>query len=46
MSQAVGSRDPAQCKSHHQKMIKKYNSIEEILQQLPKKLKEKPKINK
>jgi hypothetical protein len=31
MSAAVGSRDPAQCKSHHQKLMKKYSTIEKIL---------------
>ncbi len=31
MSKAIKSRTPIQCHTHHQKMIKKYESIEEIL---------------
>ena len=27
MSKIVGSRDPGQCRSHHQKMMNKYDSF-------------------
>jgi hypothetical protein len=31
LSKVVKTRTPVQCRSHHQKMIKKYGSIEAIL---------------
>ena len=31
MSRIIKTRDSKQCKSHHQKMIRKYKSIESIL---------------
>lgn len=31
MSEYVTSKDSFQCRSHHQKMMKKYNTIEEII---------------
>lgn len=34
MSVQIGSRCPRQCKSHHQKMIKKYETIERTVKEL------------
>jgi hypothetical protein len=34
MSKKVRTRKPIQCHSHHQKMMKKYGSVEEIIEEL------------
>lgn len=31
MSEFIGTRSKNQCRSHHQKVINKYNSIEEFM---------------
>ena len=37
MSKAIGSRSHEQCRSHHQKMIKHYKTIDAIIDHLNKK---------
>jgi hypothetical protein len=34
MSRAIGTRSPAQCRSHHQKMMKYHESIPKIIQHI------------
>ena len=31
LSKTVGTRDPGQCKSHHQKMLKMYGKLKNII---------------
>jgi hypothetical protein len=38
MAAKIGSRCARQCKSHHQKMIRKYESIENLIQELSEEL--------
>ena len=34
MSEAIGSRSRVQCHSHHQKMLKKYEKLDNLVQKL------------
>lgn len=38
MSEYITTKDSFQCRSHHQKMIKKYSDIETIIQNISSKL--------
>lgn len=36
MSSFMGSRTPKQCRSHHQKMFRKFNTVDEIIRGIQK----------
>ena len=40
MSEKIGTRDSVQCRSHHQKMLKKHKSIRGIIEAMTKELRE------
>jgi hypothetical protein len=38
MSEKIGTRNSVQCRSHHQKMLKKYKTIPQIIKELGREL--------